>query len=143
MALSLLVADAVVDEINSQLWSYGISSATRDFRPVSGLKDLEDQKITVIPTGVKSEKMTRGVIDNEVEVQIGIQKKFDEEDECDDLTELLEEIAGYFLGKTLTTYSSAICLKSQIDPLFSPEHVDALRTFTGVITLTFKVPQNG
>jgi len=37
------------------------------------------------------------------------------------------------------TPSEAICVKTEIQPLCSPEHLHELRQFTSVVTLTLRV----
>ncbi len=50
-----------------------------------------------------------------------------------------EEIADYFRLRSLTEYPAATWVKTENDPVYSPDHMREMRQFTSVITLTFNV----
>jgi DNA-binding transcriptional MerR regulator len=51
----------------------------------------------------------------------------------------LREIAEHFRGKRLGSFPDAIWVKTEHKPIYAAEHLDQLRQFTSVMTLTFRV----
>ena len=70
-----------------------------------------------------------------------VQKKFETEAnvELDPLMNLAEEISDHFRGRRLASYPNAAWLKTEQSVLYAPEHIDELRQFTSVLTLTYRV----
>ena len=59
--------------------------------------------------------------------------------EVEELLALAEEIAEHFRAKRLDSFPGALCVKTEFRPIYAPEHIEQLRTFTSVLTLTFRV----
>jgi hypothetical protein len=53
--------------------------------------------------------------------------------------ELVEEIADFFKQRRLDAYPQAVWVKTENAPIYAAEHMDELRQFTSVLTLTFRV----
>ena len=130
------IANAVVEELNAGTFSLAFE-ATTTLLPSFELKELQTLKVTVVPRSQVFQRATRTQTGREIEIDIGIQKKFSGDDEAEPLLSLVEEIANHFDGKRLTT-PSAICTKVVNEPIYAPEHIEQYRQFTSVLTLTFK-----
>jgi hypothetical protein len=57
----------------------------------------------------------------------------------DALMTLIEEIADHFRTQPLASYPNARCTEVKNEPVYALEHLEELRSFTSVITLTFRV----
>ena len=73
--------------------------------------------------------------------EVGVQKKLQSlgNSEIDELVALAEEIADQFRQQRLSAFPSAICLKAEVEPVFAQEHLDQLRQFTSVVTLSYRL----
>jgi hypothetical protein len=54
------------------------------------------------------------------------------------LMERVEEIADLFRTQPLAGFPSARCTEVKNEPVYALEHLDELRQFTSVVTLTFR-----
>ena len=140
------IADAVVAELNGSAGpKFGSPpaglNAQRSYRPAFDLKDMKDLHVTVVPKGVELSSASRSLVQTDVQIDIGVQKKLVTADaaEIDPLMSLAEEIADFFRTHRLTTVPSAMWVNTQNSPIFAPEHLAELRQFTSVITLTYRV----
>jgi hypothetical protein len=150
-AAILNIADAVVAilndaALNSQFSQFFI--AERFYVPVHKLPELTTLQVTVVPMTIGGELLSRGGQYLETHtISIGVQQQIGQgamtNDEikaaCDPLVFLCQEIISLFAAKPLTGYSRAMCTWHDWKPVFSPEHLDERRVFTGVVTLTYKV----
>ena len=132
------IANAVKTELNDTGFSIPFT-AEMALLPVFELKDMRDLKVTVVPKAQSFTRLSRGESGREVQIDIGIQKKFSGESEAEELLGLVEEIAANFDGKRLAEFGNAICVKVQNEPVYAPEHIEQYRQFTSVLTLTLKV----
>ena len=57
----------------------------------------------------------------------------------DALMTLVEEIADHFRAEPLSSFPGARCVDVKNAPVYSQEHLDELRQFTSVLTLTFRM----
>lgn len=138
MALLTDIADAVAAKINTADLIPGLV-AERILLPVFELKDMKTLKISVVPKARKIIQATRNLNTDEVQIDIGVQKKISEDSELDGLLKLVEDIAALFKAERLEGYKKAICVKVENEPVYDHIHLRQLRQFTSVITLTFKV----
>lgn len=145
-AIVIQVADAVAAELNSASLSQPFT-AHRGYRPVQNIADMP-LTITVVPIARRSILLNRaGASFNDYTIDIGIDKRLPEgpltDDEinafCDPLMFLCEEIVALFYESKLTDYPDARCTNVNNEPIFAPHRIDDLRTFTSIITLTFRV----
>jgi hypothetical protein len=77
----------------------------------------------------------------DVSVDVAVQKKLQSEsnDEVDRLMSLVEEIADFFRGRKLSEYPRASWIAAANEPVYSPGHLEELRQFTSVLTVTFRM----
>ena len=140
MPLITQVAEAVVAELNATTFSQPIT-AIRSYLPRVELADLKTLKVTVVPSSVTVAAASRSQTQRDVAIDVAVQKKLGQEQNVslDPLLALAEEIAEYFRAKRLDSFPGALCVKTEFKPIYAPEHIEQLRTFTSVLTLTFRV----
>ena len=140
MALIVDIADAVVAELNGGTFSQTLE-VVRLYRPQFDLAEMKDLHVTVVPKGVEAATVSRSVVQYDVSVDVAVQKKLETEtnDEIDPLVNLVEEIATFFRLRRLAEYPNASWLGTTNEPVYSPGHLEELRQFTSVLTLTFRV----
>jgi hypothetical protein len=51
----------------------------------------------------------------------------------------VEEIGLFLRDRRLAACPAAVWLRTENVPIYAPEHLDELRQFTSVLTLTFRV----
>lgn len=140
MAVITDIADAVVAQLNAGTFGQPFT-AERAFLPVFELSDLKSVRVTVVPKGVTIIPGGRSHNQHDYAIDVAVQKKLDAADnaEIDPLVTLVDEIADFFRLKRLESYPGAIWLKTENEPVYSQEHLDQLRQFTGLLTFTFRV----
>jgi len=140
MPLITQVAEAVVAELNATTFSQPIT-AIRSYLPRVELADLKTLKVTVVPSSVTVVAASRSQTQRDVAIDVAVQKKLGQEQNVslDPLLALAEEIAEHFRAKRLDSFPGALCVKTEFKPIYAPEHIEQLRTFTSVLTLTFRV----
>jgi hypothetical protein len=134
------IAEAVKDVLNAAELSEEFT-VERHYTPHFELKDMKDLRVTVVPSGITSTTMGRNRAQHDVDIDVAVQQKYTAGDntELDALMTLVEEIAALFRRQRLTDYNDAIWVKGKNEPIFAQEHMDELRQFTSVLTLTFRV----
>lgn len=132
------LANAVKEQLNATAFSLEFT-ATRSYLPVIDLEDAETLHVTVVPRGRMSQVQSRGKAGREYRIDIGVQKRVTPETlaELDALCGLVEELIEAFEGRRAPLYGAAVCTKIENDPAYWPEHLNELRQFTSVVTLTF------
>ena len=140
MATITDIADAVVAEMNGHTFSQTFT-AQRHYRPIFDLAEMQDLHVTVVPKGLAIERLDRSRNQHDVQVDIAVQKKCQAADnaELDPLMVLVEEIADFFRIRRLAVCPEAVWIRTENVPIYAPEHLDELRQFTSVLTLTFRV----
>jgi hypothetical protein len=140
MPLVTEIADAVTAELNGHVFNLPFT-AERHYLPVFELPEMKTLHVTVVPKGLTVTQIARNTAAYDAQIDVAIQKKFDASDatELDPLLALTEEIAEFFRFKTLTGTLRACWIKTEHPALYAPEHMDQLRQFTSLITLTFRV----
>jgi len=134
------IADAVKNELNGHTFSQAFK-AVRLYQPLYELADMKTLHVTVVPRAVVMEISSRTLVQHDYQIDVAVQKKFEKDSpvEIDPLMMLVEEIADFFRLRRLAGYPSAVWLKTDNDPVWSPEHMEQFRQFTSVLTLTFRV----
>ena len=134
------IADAVVATLNAASLSQPVS-ASRAYLPRAEVADLKTLKVTVVPSGVVNASASRSQSQQDVAIDVAIQKKPGNEQNAsfDPLLALAEEIGDLFRAKRLESFPLAACIKTEFKTIYAPEHIESLRTFTSVLTLTFRV----
>ncbi len=140
MALIVDIADAVVVELNAGEFTQTFT-ARRLYRPQFDLVEMVDLHVTVVPKGIEIGIASRSGVQCDVSVDVAVQKKLQTEDaaEIDPLMNLVEEIADFFRQRKLSQYPRASWIATANEPVYSPGHLEELRQFTSVLTVTFRV----
>jgi hypothetical protein len=141
MSAIIDIAEAVVAEINdADVLPSGIS-AQRHYVPTFELKDMDTLHVSVVPRAVAIQPMGRAYCQHDVQIDIGIQQRFQDDQQItiDALMQQVEQISDLLRAKRLAQLPGAVWLRSQNDPIYAPEHMDQLRQFTSVLTLTYRV----
>ena len=140
MAVITDIADAVATEINAGSFSQPVS-ATREYLPAFELADMQTLRVTVVPKSVTTLPGGRAHNQYDYAIDVAVQKKLDAADntEIDELMTLVDELADHLRFKRLTDYPNAAWLKTENQPVYAQEHLQELRQFTSVLTLTFRV----
>jgi hypothetical protein len=134
------VADAVVAALNAASLPMPFT-AVRHYLPLFDLEEMAELHVTVVPRGIEVAQAARGKGSFDCKVDVAVQRRFSRGDlaEIDPLMELVGEIAESFRGKRLPGMPEAAWTKTEHVPVYAPEHMQELRQFTSVMTLTFKV----
>ena len=140
MATIVDIADAVVAELNAGQFSQAFT-AVRSYRPQYDLSEMTTLHVTVVPKGVEMVTVSRNSVQHDVSVDVAVQKKLETESnaEIDPLMALVEELADFFRLRRLAACPNAVWMKTENEPVYSPGHLEELRQFTSVLTLTFRV----
>lgn len=112
-------------------------NAERGYVPTFELPDLKTLKVTVIHKALLEMpgEGSRGKTSRHYQIDIGVQKRCAETVEFDTLTLLVEQIAGHLRAKRV---AGAAWISTENDPVFIPEHVEQLKQFTSVLTVTYR-----
>lgn len=140
MAVITDLADAIVAELGAASFSQPVS-AVRHYLPQFELPEMKMLHVTVVPKGVTLGTSDRARGQGDYSVDVAVQKKLtnDTNADADPLLTLVEEIADHFRARRLASYPNAVWLKTEQTVLYAPEHIDDLRQFTSVLTLTYRV----
>ena len=100
--------------------------------------------MTVVPRGVEIANASRSVIQNAVQVDVAVQQKLPAPADptsdsffIDALMGLVEEVADFI--RATSRFGDAAWVKMENTPIYSAEHLEQLRQFTSVLTLTLLV----
>ena len=134
------LVDAVVAALNGGTFSMPFT-AERHYQPLFDLAEMKDLHVSVVPRGIGVEQIARDKGAFDYRVDVAVQKKFAKGDaaELDPLVALAEEIAESFRGKRLPGMPGAAWVKTEHSPVYAQEHMQELRQFTSVMTLTFRI----
>ncbi len=140
MPSSLLpISDAMVATINSVVLLPPVN-AERLFLPQFELQEMNVLRVVVVPKDEDRKPLSRVKKQAVYRVEIGVLKKVKSTDtaEIDPLCHLVAQIIALFEGRRLADFPEAICSVAKPEPIYSVEHLEQLRQFTSVITLSFK-----
>ncbi len=132
------IADAVVAELNDGSFSQAFT-ALRKYRPEFELKELAELQVTVVPRSLERSIAGRGCRQIDYDIDIAVQKRISDDADCDALMGLVQEIIDYLDDHSLTAYPAARWVKIVNDPIYAPEHLQDKRSFTSILTLTYRV----
>lgn len=135
------IADAVVTALNGHTFSQPVTAA-RCYVPVFDLKEMKDLHVTVVPRGLEMSTASRSLLQSDVQIDVAVQKKLPADSTGDSaaidaLMGLVQEIAEFV--RATGRFGEALWVKTENKPIYSPEHLEQLRQFTSVLTLTFKL----
>ena len=128
MSQMLAIARAVTEELAD-------CDAELEFFPEFDLRDLEERRVVVVPSGTEYRALARNTREELPTVQIGVLQRATE----DDLPGLLlftEQLGLRFLNKHVC---GALCAGVAYDPIYSPEHLRERGQFVSVIELSFRM----
>jgi hypothetical protein len=138
-ATILALAYAVVEQLNATAFSQPLV-AVRHYQPVFELSEMTELRVSVVPRSVGSKALDRNRDSFEYRIDVAVQQRTDmSQASLDALMTLVEEIADHFRTQPLSGYPAARCVAVANEPVYALEHLDELRQFTSVITLTFRV----
>ena len=140
MSIVSEVADAVRDELDAGQFSIPFK-AVRAFRHDQTLPEGKELRVSVVPKGVTVTPAARGVCSYDIQIFVAVMKKLDRAtpETVDPLLGLVEEIADFFRLRRLEKCPAAVWTGTEIKPMVSTEHLEQLKQFTSLITLSLKV----
>jgi hypothetical protein len=138
-ASMVAIADAVTAELNGHSFSQPFN-AHRLYLPIFDLQAMSELKVTVVPKSISSSSLDRSRDNFDYQIDIAIQKKTPNEIAViDSLMLLVEEIGDHFRSSPLSSFPGARCTSVENTPVYAPDHLQELRQFTSVLTLTFRL----
>lgn len=147
MSTIVEIADAVVTDLNDGQFGQDFT-AVRKWVVKWTLPDLSTLRITVVPGPATYEPLDRRRDDQRHEMDIAVQKKINPNDnaEVDSLVSLMEKFVDHFRFRQLMADTKQVkCVRRQFVPgseaAVAKEHLEDLRTFTGVLRTTWLVRQ--
>jgi len=139
MGMIIEIADAVVAELASGEFST-VFTPQRLLAPVFDLAEMSDLQVTVVPKSIDISASSRVSSNYDVEIDIGVQKKVaDIETEVAELCGFVEELAAFLRRRPLQGAQYAAWKSTENKPIYSVEHLHDKRTFTSILTLTYRV----
>jgi len=139
MATIIELADAIVTELNTHTFSQPVTAA-RYYLPTFDLQEMHTLHVSVVPTSVASQELTRARKSYDYTIDVGVQQKTDLNlGSLDVLVDLAEEIADHLDRQPLAAMPEARCVEITTDPVFAPEHLNELHQFTSIITVTYRL----
>ncbi len=134
---------AIADAVTAELSAHGFSQplvAARHYLPTFELATMTDLHVTVVPRSISSKSLDRQRDSYDYEIDVAVQQKVDPTlVNLDALVLLVEEIADHFRHEPLAGLPAARCVGVQNTPVYAAEHLQELRVFTSVLTLTFRM----
>jgi hypothetical protein len=138
-ASMVAIADAVTAELNGHSFSQPFN-AQRLYLPIFDLQAMSELKVTVVPKSISSSSLDRSRDNFDYQIDIAIQKKTPNDlAVIDSLMLLVEEIGDHFRSSPLSSFPGARCTSVENTPVYAPDHLQELRQFTSVLTLTFRL----
>jgi hypothetical protein len=140
---------AIVTDLNGHEFSLAFT-ATRSWRPRFTLEEMNVLHVTVLPRTLSPAPADRSETEKTVEIDVGIQQRYDAEtlegqseaDWLDSLAALAEEVADFCKPPYRpAAYPAAVTMEVAASVAPNPEHLDELRQYTGVVTLTMQVTE--
>ena len=140
MSIVSEVAEAVRNELAAGQFSIPFT-AVRAYRHDQTLPEGKELRVSVVPKGVTVTPAARAVCANNIEIFVAVMKKIDRAtpESIDPLLGLVEEIVDFFRLRRLEKCPEAAWTGTEIKPMVSTEHLEQLKQFTSLITLSVKV----
>jgi len=137
MHTTVQVAQAVTDALNANEFTVTFT-AQRAALPAFTLEEMKDLHVTVVPREVASSVLDRTRDEQEVKVDVAVQKKVASADvaEVDALLALVQEISDFLNRKAM---GDAAWKKTENKPVYAPEHLREKQQFTSVLTVTYRL----
>ena len=98
-------------------------------------------RVSIVPKSVQPQHMTRSGRADNITIDIGVQAKVTGSPETDvpRLCRLVRTLLDFMWGRALARAPEAAFMDAGIDPVYAPEHLQQLRVFTSVVSVTYKV----
>ena len=142
MALIIDIADAVAAELNAApAGSFDPAfTAVRRVLPAFELAELVGLKVSVVPKATEAAGSSRSACLIDCRIDIGVQRKLGRDLDAGvaALCGLVEAIAAYLRRRPLTGAPHTAWVRTQNDPVYAPDHLAQQRTFTSVLTITYR-----
>ena len=139
MSVIIDIADAVVAQLNGATLSQPLI-AVRHYQPKFELSEMTELKVSVVPRSLASKTLDRNRDSFEYQIDVAVQQKTDmSQASLDGLMNLVEEIADHLRQTALTQYPQSRCTEFENAPVYALDHLDELRQFTSVLTVTYRV----
>lgn len=114
--------------------------AVLDYEAVYTLDETETMKVVVDPGSLTYTQHTRVETMKEVVIDVVVLLKVVKfPDDMQTGLDMMEDIAALFDRSTTMTNSKALWIETTNDPSYMREHVENMRQFTSVLSLTFVV----
>ncbi len=139
MTASAQIAEALVADLNSTAFSRPFT-ARRAYLPIAELADLAEIHVTVVVAGRTTEPISRSLLQVDHRLEVAVQQRLNGETlaDGDPLLALVEEIADHVAGHRLAGAPDAAWVKIEHGPLVDPGHLNELRQFTSLLSLTYR-----
>jgi hypothetical protein len=143
-AVIIDISDAVVETLNGAQLSKTVAAA-RHYRPEFGLEELSQLHVSVVPVQMQKDLAGHSRTSRSVTLDVCVQNAVNPQDigAVDVLMTLLEEIDAFLEFKGLSAMPNAQWMKSEMvsgaEAGYSPEHLNTLNCFTGILRLTYKI----
>jgi hypothetical protein len=133
------LADAVTAELNAHSFSQAFTAA-RHYDPTFELSTMGTLHVSVVPRAMTSTTLDRNRDSFDNEIDVAVQQKTEPTlTNLDGLMLLVEELADHFRGHPLASLPAARCVEAKNEPIYAGQHLQELRQFTSVLTLTFRL----
>jgi hypothetical protein len=138
-ATIVAIADAVVAQLNATTFAQPMA-ASRHYVPVFELSEMSQLRVSVVPKAITSASLDRNRDRFDYLIDVAVQRKLGPSlGNLDAMLELVEEISDHFRSHPLTGFPEARCVEVENDPVYAPDHLEEFRTFTSLLTLTYRV----
>ena len=143
MAIIADIADAVVSALNTPPTPFSQTfTAQRQSLPILELETMDSTLyVNVLTSAIPAiSQVSRDASRRDYRIEVVIQKRLADETPAsiDPLLTLAEEIIDTFQSQRLKDYKSAICVEVGNEPVYLADHLERLRQFTSVVSLTFR-----
>ena len=139
MSLVTEIAKAVVAELNRHDFSQEFE-AVYTVKPSYEPAELDTLRVAVVPKTVELERLSRLSAKYTVSVDVGVMQRIGKrtpEEAVETLGGLVDEIADLLLEKPLSEFKAATLNGITNEPVYLPEHLTQLRTFTSVLNVQY------
>ena len=139
MSLVTEIARAVVAELNRQEFSQEFE-AVYTVKPSYEPAELDTLRVAVVPKTLEIERLSRSCTKYIVSVDVGVLQrigKMTPEEAVETLGCLVDEIADFLSENQLNDIKAATFAEVVNDPVYVPEHLTQLRTFTSVLNVKY------
>ena len=142
MAVITDIADAVAAALNgAPLGTFSQEfKAIRRNEPTFDLEQLKDLVVCVAPKSISETPISRSGVQTDYGIDVGVLKRVADQDQQDRLLTFMDELRRFCRRLTVEAGDVAgVCIKTDNEPPYRPDHLRELRQFTSVLTLTIRV----